>query len=127
MWDENGVKVDGVEQIKKVAVDFYKNLLGTNHLQFNAAKADQIRQLIPVAISQDLAANLEREVSTEEIKDTLFHMHANKAPSPDGFPTNFFKSSWSIVGKEVIAAIQGFFASGSLLKEVNATILTLVP
>ena len=127
LWDENGAKVDGVEQIKKVAVDFYKNLLGIEQLHFNAAKADRISQLIPVAISPDLAANLEREVSTEEIKDTLFHMHANKALGHDGFPTYFFKSSWSIVGKEVIAAIQGFFASSSLLKEVNATILTLVP
>jgi hypothetical protein len=27
LWDENGAKVDGVEQIKKVAEDFYKNLL----------------------------------------------------------------------------------------------------
>jgi hypothetical protein len=42
-------------------------------------------------------------------------MHANKAPGPYGFPADFFKSSWSIVGKEVIATIQGFFAFSTLL------------
>jgi hypothetical protein len=109
LWDENGAKVDDVEQIKKVTLDFYKNLLETDQLHFNAAKADWIRQLIHVAIFPDLVVNLERDVSVEEIKDTLFHMHANKAPGPNGFHANFFRSSWSIVDKEVIAAIQSFF------------------
>jgi len=31
------------------------------------------------------------------------------------------------VGADVVAAIQSFFATGKLLKEVNATILPLVP
>jgi hypothetical protein len=32
-----------------------------------------------------------------------------------------------VVGSDVVAAIKCFFLSGLLLKEVNATILTLVP
>jgi hypothetical protein len=43
LWDKNGAKVDDVEQIKKVDVDFYKNLLGTDQLHFNAAKANRIK------------------------------------------------------------------------------------
>ncbi|XP_059441719.1 uncharacterized protein LOC132174022 [Corylus avellana] len=79
LWDEHGTKVDDVDQIKKVAEDFYKNLL----------------------------AILEKEVIAEEIRDTLFHMKANKAPGPYGFSADFFKSTWSIVGQEVVAAIKG--------------------
>jgi hypothetical protein len=44
-----------------------------------------------------------------------------------GFLLIFFKAAWSIVGKEVVAAIKGFFISGLLLKEANAIILTLFP
>jgi hypothetical protein len=44
-----------------------------------------------------------------------------------GILQNFFKASWSIVGKEVVTTIKGFFTSGKLLKEVNDIILTLVP
>ena len=71
----------------------------------------RIRHLIPTAISADKAAMLENEVTAEEIRDTLFHMPANKAPGPDGFSAEFFKGSWSIVREEVVAAIKGFFLS----------------
>jgi hypothetical protein len=50
-----------------------------------------------------------------------------KALGPDGYTAEFFKSSWSVVGADVITAIKSFFESGLLLKEVNTTILTLVP
>jgi hypothetical protein len=127
LWYEHGNKVDDVKQIKEVAVDFYKNLLGTDQLHFTKAKATRIKQLIPAAISSEHATILEKEVSAEEIKDILFHMKANKAPSPDGFSANFFKASWAIVGQEVVDAIKGFFNYGSLLREVNVTIISLVP
>ena len=110
-----------------MVVQFYEKLLGSNQMQFTKVKATRIRHLIPTVISCDKAANLEKEVIAEEIRDTLFHMLANKAPSPYGYSAEFFKASWPIVGEEVVAAIKGFFTFGELLKEVNATILTLVP
>ncbi|KAK3229962.1 hypothetical protein Dsin_001843 [Dipteronia sinensis] len=51
----------------------------------------------------------------------------DKAPGPDGFNAYFFKITWDIVGKDVIDAVQEFFRSGLLLKELNATIFALVP
>jgi hypothetical protein len=57
----------------------------------------------------------------------MFHMPANKAPGPDSYTSEFFKTSWSIVGEDVVNAVKGFFYSDLLLKEVNFTILSLVP
>ena len=125
LWDEHSNRVDDVDQIKQVAENFYKKLLGTNQMQFADTKAAQIRQLIPVAISVEQAVMLEKEATAEEIRDTLFHMKASKAPSPNGFSADFFKSAWSIVGQKVVAAIKGLFTFGMLLKEVNATILPM--
>ncbi|XP_026431629.1 uncharacterized protein LOC113328844 [Papaver somniferum] len=51
---------------------------------------------------------------------------SRKAPGPDGFPSHFFKYSWSIVGDDMVACIQNFFTKSKLLKEVNNTFITLI-
>ena len=48
-------------------------------------------------------------------------------PRADGFSSLFFKATWSIVGSDVINAVLSFFKSGSLLREINCTIIALVP
>nr|GFC91544.1 RNA-directed DNA polymerase, eukaryota, reverse transcriptase zinc-binding domain protein [Tanacetum cinerariifolium] len=73
------------------------------------------------------ALNLVRIVSNEEIKLALFDIDGNKALGPDGFSSQFFKDSWSVVGDEVCKAVRDFFSNGNLLKEINATVISLVP
>jgi predicted nuclease with TOPRIM domain len=65
LWDEQGKRVDDMEQIKLVAENFYQKLLGTDQLVFNESKAARLRQLIPVAIPDDKAVLLEKEVTEE--------------------------------------------------------------
>jgi hypothetical protein len=125
--DEQGNRVEDVDSIKGVVERFYRNLLGTKHMVFTEEHTTRIQQLISPTISADKSLLLEKEVTAEEIKETIFSMKSNKAPSPDGYTADFFKAAWPVVGGDVVAAISSFFASGLLLKEVNATILTLVP
>lgn len=54
-------------------------------------------------------------------------MPNNKASGPDGYSSEFFKATWSIIGPEVTQAILEFFSSESLLKQWNATTLVLIP
>ncbi|KAL2226578.1 UNVERIFIED_CONTAM: putative ribonuclease H protein [Sesamum indicum] len=51
----------------------------------------------------------------------------DKAPGPDGYSSGFFKASWPIVGGEVTRAVLDFFTTGRLLKQINTTILALIP
>jgi hypothetical protein len=53
----------------------------------------RVRQLVYVSIFAKKLAMLEKEVTAEEIRTTLFYMEANKAPGPNGFSSDFFKSS----------------------------------
>nr|GEW04135.1 putative RNA-directed DNA polymerase, eukaryota, reverse transcriptase zinc-binding domain protein [Tanacetum cinerariifolium] len=46
---------------------------------------------------------------------------------PDGFTTAFFKKSWDVVGGDITYAIRDFFSNGKLLKELNHTIIALIP
>lgn len=45
----------------------------------------------------------------------------------DGYNSKFYKEAWSIVGKDVVAAIQSFFRNGKLLQAWSNTVVTLVP
>jgi len=54
-------------------------------------------------------------------------MNKSKAPGPDGFFADFFHNAWLVVGDSICEAVMEFFSTGKLLREVNATILTLVP
>ncbi|XP_074291219.1 uncharacterized protein LOC141617994 [Silene latifolia] len=66
-------------------------------------------------------------ITKEEIKDIFFHIPNDKAPGPDGYSSKFFKDSWDIVGDDIIAAILDFFDTGQMLKQLNATLVTLIP
>ncbi|KAL0455512.1 UNVERIFIED_CONTAM: Retrovirus-related Pol polyprotein from type-2 retrotransposable element R2DM [Sesamum latifolium] len=46
---------------------------------------------------------------------------------PDGYSFGLFKAAWGIIGDEITVAIQDFFALGKLLKQVNTTVLSLIP
>ncbi|KAI9176948.1 hypothetical protein LWI28_009034 [Acer negundo] len=82
--------------------------------------------IIDNVISNDQADLMDRDVTNDEIHEVCFSLHPNKAPGPDGFNANFFKKTWDIVGEDVINAIQEFFRSGHLLKELNATTISMM-
>lgn len=72
-------------------------------------------------------SSLARPVSESEIRNTFFSLARGKAPRPDGFGIEFFKHNWEIVGLLVLEAVKNFFTSGRLLRELNNTIIVLVP
>nr|GEU50636.1 hypothetical protein [Tanacetum cinerariifolium] len=50
-----------------------------------------------------------------------------REPGPDGFTVAFFKDTWDIIGVDVIKPVKEFFINGRLLKELNHTIIALIP
>ncbi|KAK4382248.1 hypothetical protein Sango_2890200 [Sesamum angolense] len=70
---------------------------------------------------------LVQSVTREEIKDAFFDIAEDKAPGPDGYSSGFYKAAWPVIGEEVVKAILEFFTTGRLLKQVNTTILALIP
>ena len=54
-------------------------------------------------------------------------MDPYKAPGSDGFGASFFQDHWVVIRDLLCVAIKDFFRSGKLLKEVNHTLITLIP
>ncbi|KAL0317947.1 UNVERIFIED_CONTAM: hypothetical protein Sangu_2209000 [Sesamum angustifolium] len=68
-----------------------------------------------------------RAVTPAEVKTAVFQISDNKAPGPDGYTSCFFKKAWNIVGDLVCSAVMDFFRSGRMLRQLNHTIIALVP
>ena len=57
----------------------------------------------------------------------VFHIGNDKALGLDGYTSLFFKKAWSIVGNDFCATVQDFFHSGQMLKQINHSVIALVP
>ncbi|GJW69800.1 RNA-directed DNA polymerase, eukaryota, reverse transcriptase zinc-binding domain protein [Tanacetum coccineum] len=109
-------------QIADQFVKHFKNLLGR--------KVDVQSMDLESLNCQTVGDDVEYmiiSVTGLEIKDALFDICDNKAPGPDGYSTKFYKSAWTVIGKEVYEVVKEFFRNREMLGEVNATRITLVP
>nr|GEY14494.1 RNA-directed DNA polymerase, eukaryota, reverse transcriptase zinc-binding domain protein [Tanacetum cinerariifolium] len=69
----------------------------------------------------------EKDITDKEIQEAMFDIDNDKAPGPDGYTACFFKKAWNVVGMDVCLVMKEFFQTGKLLKEMNATIMSLIP
>lgn len=82
---------------------------------------------IPSSIDERMNYNLTKDITENEIRQAVFDMNPDKAPDPNGMTPLFLQKYWSIVGTDIVSAIQSFFYSNFLFKSVNVTIITLIP
>ncbi|KAK4384483.1 hypothetical protein Sango_3056100 [Sesamum angolense] len=107
-------------------VSYFKTLLGGQRMQ-RKINLEFLRQHIKHSLFSEEADTICAPVTLAEIKDAAFDIAEDSAPGPNGYTAGFFKASWSVVGKEVSEAVSEFFRTGKLLKQVNATLLVLIP
>ncbi|KAL0294171.1 UNVERIFIED_CONTAM: putative ribonuclease H protein [Sesamum calycinum] len=123
--NEDGHTLTTQEDVVNEFVSFYQRLLGGDRRR----EFIDLRYLRPWArhvLTQEESQALVQSVTREEIKDAFFDIAEDKAPGPDGYSSGFYKAAWPVIGEEMIKAILEFF-TGRLLKQVNTTILALIP
>lgn len=80
-----------------------------------------------LVLSEQQGIELCQPISDEEIYSALKTIDDDKAPSVDRFNAVFYKKTWSLIGKEVIAAVKRFFNTGKIHEAINCPSITLVP
>ncbi|GJR83550.1 hypothetical protein Tco_0154335 [Tanacetum coccineum] len=119
--------VDGTiftdDQVASAFVSHYEEFLGSQGPTTPFCSNNLFLRRLDV----DIAADMVRPVIDLEIKEAMFSMGNDKSPGPDGFTAAFFKEAWDIVASDVINAVKEFFVNGTLLKELNHTIIALIP
>ncbi|KAL2252961.1 UNVERIFIED_CONTAM: Retrovirus-related Pol polyprotein from type-2 retrotransposable element R2DM [Sesamum indicum] len=124
--DENGTTHTESSEVVHEFVSFYQNFLGGNRRRL-LVDINYLRPWARHILSNEEASHLSLPFSPEDVKQAIFDIVEDKAPGPDGFSSGFFKAAWPIVGTEVTRAVLDFFTTGKLLKQVNSTLLALIP
>ncbi|XP_074351317.1 uncharacterized protein LOC141690410 [Apium graveolens] len=120
--NDEGECLQGVE-MNNHFVEFYKQLLGSkDHCEKYFGLENYAKKLEP-----GIASEMVIEVTNEEIRVVIFAMGDDKAAGPDGYSALFFKKAWPVIGNDLCVVILEFFRTGKLLKEVNATLIALIP
>ncbi|KAJ9535959.1 hypothetical protein OSB04_un000877 [Centaurea solstitialis] len=112
------------DDVAMAFIDHFMSIIGTKDLQVIPEMSDSLFQN---RLSMGNSIHMIRVVQDSEIRDALFSIGNDKAPGSDGFSSKFFKAAWGIVGTDVLVAIHNFFYRGHLAKELNHTLLCLLP
>ena len=123
----NGVVLRMHEEIKVEAVRYFSEFLNLSPDNHQEATVAELKELMKYRCTKEDCRQLEGEASEEEIRKVLFSIPSHKSPGPDGSLSEFFRTAWPVIGADFIVAVQSVFKYGFLPKEVNSTILVLVP
>lgn len=122
LQNEQGEWVDHLEQLAKMATNYFKNLFqeDCNCVEYGLHGA------FPT-IQEEEQKDLERPVTNLEILQTINRMGGLKAPGPDGFQAVFYQTQWDIIGGDLSSFIKGAFESPETIAELNDTLISLIP
>ena len=77
-------------------------------------------------VTGEMIANLVMEYKPEEVASAIKEMAPLKAPGPNGMPPLFYQSYWPDVGMEVTQVVLSYLNSGSILRSINHTFISLI-
>ncbi|GJY14273.1 hypothetical protein Tco_0383582 [Tanacetum coccineum] len=97
----DNVEVSG-NLVPDVFVIHYKQFLGSS-TDCNILNEEG---LFSNKVLADIASNMVRDVTNDEIKAAMFDIGDDRAPGPDGYTSVFFKKGWDIVSDDICNALE---------------------
>ncbi|XP_015166869.1 uncharacterized protein [Solanum tuberosum] len=88
---------------------------------------ERILQHLPTLVTPDQNQKLQEMPTLEELKQVMFAMNPNSAPSPDGIGGKFYQACWNIIKEDRLAVVQYFFCGHIMPKLMSHACLVLLP
>nr|GEX14971.1 hypothetical protein [Tanacetum cinerariifolium] len=109
--NEKGERFEN-DQVVEQFVKYFQEFLGKKDVVTEMPK-DIIVFLNKLSFEKSV--KMCKDVSDAEVKNAMFDIKDSKAPRPDGNTARFYKSAWSVIGKDICQAVKDFFVNGKLL------------
>lgn len=116
VWVEEGIELDSL-------ITTYFHDLFSSNVEYMNAVVDCVKPLI----TNSHNATLNRAVSAQEVKKSMFDMKPDKSPEPNGLNPGFFQHFWDILGNAIHSFCSEFFLTGKLPTSLNSTHIVLIP
>ncbi|WJX68825.1 hypothetical protein P8452_53158 [Trifolium repens] len=125
IYREDGTVITTHQDIEQEVLNLYGNLMGTadTHLM----GIDIVAMRVGPQVTSEQRDLLLAPIQESEIILALKSIGDLKAPGLDGYGAYFFKTTWSITKKDVIAAVMEFFYENNIYIAINNTLVTLIP
>ena len=121
--DAEGVWQIDEGAVSSIFVEFFTRLF----TQSQPHDLDCVLEGLKRVVTVDMNAKLVKLYTMEEIDTTIKQMAPLKSLGPDGMPPIFYQTFWQLIGLEVSKAVLSCLNSGTLLKSINHTFITLIP
>lgn len=110
------------EEKAQALFEHFSNVLGTE-----VERTHSINLAALGVASMDMT-HLENLFTEEELWSAIKALPTDKAPGPDGFTVEFYRSAWDIIKDDLILALQAFNrADNRGLRGINNALITLLP
>ncbi|KAL9684470.1 hypothetical protein QQ045_021909 [Rhodiola kirilowii] len=121
-----GREITDISYIVNAIEEYYGRLYTTSQhggMQISGQDLEEIPRLI----TEEMAEELMRPYTKEEIRKALFLIAPTKASGVDGYPALFYQRHWRLIGDSLYEEISKFLEPGHLDQRLNVTRVVLVP
>ncbi|XP_026399068.1 uncharacterized protein LOC113294912 [Papaver somniferum] len=122
IYDNDGHWYDSRDDIANILVSHFSSV-SCSSLQYIP---NDIFDTIPTVNTDDLFESFTKIPTTEDILNKIKNMASWSSPGSDGFQAGFYQANWTIVGNDVVQAVQSFFTTGNMPRKFNKTYLSLI-
>lgn len=123
MFDAQRVWRASLGEIQEVVTSYFSSMLYT----IGSGLSEEILDSIQSRVTSEMNDLLLVDYSDSEIKDALFQMNPHTALRLDGMSLLFFQRFWPILGHDVVCVVKFFLSTGRILKQVNYTLISVIP
>eukprot|EP00253_Pinus_taeda_P025340 PITA_25340 len=124
--NEQGERIEDQTSIESEFLNYFKQAHQEPYIDRMPAIESILSNILKL-ISEEHNQLLLKPVDLQEVEIVVHQLKAGKAPSPDGFTSNFFHHFWDLIKLEVSQVVEESRSLRWMYLGLNSTFMVLIP